>query len=186
MAGVSRQLVATILDVYDFSRFQTVVDVGGGNGALLAAILVRNPGMDGVLYELPTVAERAGALLAESGVADRCDVVEGDFFESVPAGGDAYLLTRVIHDWDDEAALQILSNCRAAMTEDARLLVGEAVLPAGSEHSLAKLVDVEMLVIGGRERTEAEYRDLLERSGLNLTRLVPSAGAHSLIEAIVA
>ncbi len=184
MSDVSRQLTAAILDVYDFGRFQAVVDVGGGNGALLAAILARNPGARGILYDLPDVAARAGVLLAAAGVADRCDVVEGDFFESVPAGGDAYLLTRIIHDWDDEAALRILDNCRAAMAGDARLLLGEAVLPEGSEPSPARLVDIEMLVIGGQERTEAEYRHLFEHVGLRLTRVVPSAGPYDVIEAV--
>lgn len=186
MVGASRQLVASILDVYDFGDYRTIVDVGGGNGALLAAILARSPGARGVLYELPEVAARAGGLLEASGVADRCEVIEGDFFESVPSGGDAYVLTQIIHDWDDAAALRILENCRAAMADDARLLLGEAVLPDGTEPSLAKVIDIEMLVIGGQERTEAEYRDLLERAGLRLTRVVPSAGPHSVIEAVPA
>jgi hypothetical protein len=184
MVGASRQLVASILDVYDFAGYRTIVDVGGGNGALLAAILGRNPGARGILYELPDVAARAGGLLAASGVADRCEVIEGDFFEFVPRGGDAYVLTQIIHDWDDAAALRILENCRAAMGDDARLLLGEAVLPEGTEPSLAKLIDIEMLVIGGQERTEAEYRELLERARLGLTRVVPSAGPHSVVEAV--
>jgi hypothetical protein len=185
MVGASRQLVASILEVYDFGEYRTVVDVGGGNGALLAAILARNPGSRGVLFDLPEVAARAGGLLEAAGVTDRCEVIAGDFFESVPRGGDAYVLTQIIHDWDDAAALRILQNCRAAMADDARLL-GEAVLPDGTESSLAKVIDIEMLVIGGQERTEAEYRELLERAGLRLTRVVPSAGPHSVIEAVPA
>jgi hypothetical protein len=184
MVGVCRQLVAPILDAYDFSRFRTVVDVGGGSGALLAMILARNPGARGILYELPAVAARAGALLADAGVADRCEVATGDFFDSVPAGGDAYVLTRVVHDWDDRAALQILESCRRAMGADARLVLGEAVLPDGPERSIAKLMDVEMLMIGGRERTGAEYRELLARAGLRMTRVVPGAGGHSVVEAV--
>jgi O-methyltransferase domain/Dimerisation domain len=192
MAGVARQVVAAVLDVYDFGRFRRVIDVGGGNGALLAAILARQPAARGVLYELPEVAARATGLLAASGVADRCDVVEGDFFESVPAGGDAYVLARVIHDWDDRAALRILANCRAAMAEDARVLLVEAVLPDGSEPAdgneslLAKLWDMEMLVIGGQERTEAEYRELLSQAGLQLLRVVPSTSAYHIVEAAAA
>lgn len=185
MVGASRQLVASILEVYDFGEYRTVVDVGGGNGALLAAILARNPGSRGVLFDLPEVAARAGGLLEAAGVTDRCEVIAGDFFESVPRGGDAYVLTQIIHDWDDAAALRILQNCRAAMADDARLL-GEAVLPDGTESSLAKVIDIEMLVIGGQERTDAEYRELLERAGLRLTRVVPSAGPHSVIEAVPA
>jgi hypothetical protein len=184
MVGASRQLIAAILDAYDFSSFDTVVDVGGGNGALLALILSRNPGARGVLYELPGVTERAKALLADAGVIDRCEVVAGDFFESVPAGGDAYVLTQIVHDWGDKAATQILQNCRAVMDDDARLLLGEAVLPDGPERSLAKFIDVEMLVIGGRERTETEYRELLAGAGLRLTRVVPSALVHSVVEAV--
>jgi SAM-dependent methyltransferase len=186
MIGASRQLIAAILDVYDFGRFRTVVDVGGGNGALLAMILAANPNARGILYELPDVAARARALLAEAGVAERCEVVGGDFFEAVPRGGDAYVLTQVVHDWDDQAASRILRNCRAAMSGNARLLLGEAVLPDGAEPSLAKLVDLEMLVIGGRERTVAEYRDLLEHAGLRMIRVVPSSGPHSVVEAAVA
>jgi hypothetical protein len=184
MVGASRQLIAAVLDAYDFSGFRTVVDVGGGNGALLALILAGNPDARGILCDLPAVADRAPALLADAGVADRCEVVAGDFFESVPTGGDAYVLTQIIHDWDDEAATRILTNCRAAMHDDARLLLGEAVLPDGPERSLVRFIDVEMLVIGGRERTESEYRELLARAGLRLTRVVPSDLLHSVIEAV--
>ena len=184
MVGASRQLIAAVLDAYDFSGFDTVVDVGGGNGALLALILAGNPGARGILFDLPAVTDRAQALLADAGVADRCEVVAGDFFESVPAGGDAYVLTQILHDWEDEAATRILRNCRAVMNDDARLLLGEAVLPAGPERSLARFIDVEMLVIGGRERTEAEYRKLLAGAGLRLTRVIPSALLHSVVEAV--
>jgi O-methyltransferase len=123
-------------------------------------------------------------LIAEAGVADRCDVLTGDFFQYVPAGADAYLLRHIVHDWDDEAATRILANCRAAMDADARLLLGEQVLPDGPAPSRAKRSDLEMLVIGGRERTEAEYRELLERAGLRPTRVVPSPGTHSVVEAV--
>lgn len=186
MVGASRQLIAAILDVYDFGAFRTVVDVGGGNGAMLAMILARHPEARGVLYELPGVAARARPLLAGAGVADRCEVVAGDFFEDVPAGGDAYLLTQIVHDWPDDDAARILANCRAAMRDGARLLLGEAVLPDRVEPSLAKFIDVEMLVIGGRERTAAEYRELLASAGLRLTRVVRSAGLHSVVEAVAA
>jgi O-methyltransferase domain/Dimerisation domain len=186
MRGISRQLTAAILDVYDFAAFGSVVDVGGGDGALLVAILARNPDTRGVLSDLPEVAARAKGLLATSGVAERCDVVAIDVFESVPAGGDAYLLSRVVHDWDDAAALRILRNVRAILPARARVLLVEAVLPDGDEPSLARVFDIEMLVIGGRERTEAEYRALLARAGLRLTRVVPSAGPFSVIEAVAA
>jgi SAM-dependent methyltransferase len=186
MSGVSRLLTAAILDVYDFSRFGSVVDVGGGDGALLATILARHPAVRGVLVELPEVASRAAEALAASGVADRCEVVVGDMFVSVPEGGDAYLFARVVHDWDDAAARRILATCRAAMPHGGRVLLAEAVLPEGNEPSAARLVDLEMLVIGGRERTEPEYRQLLADAGLELTRVVPSAGPYSLVEAVAA
>ena len=120
--------------------------------------------MRGVLYELRDVAARARVLIAEAGVADRCDVLTGDFFQYIPAGADAYVLTHIVHDWDDEAAVRILATCRTAMDGDARLLLGEQVLPDGPAPSRAKRSDLEMLVIRGRERTESEYAELLERA----------------------
>jgi hypothetical protein len=192
MTAFSRGLSSAVLDAYDFSRFRTVADVGGGNGALLAAILARHPGLRGTLVELPEVAARAPGLLSAAGVADRCEVVEGDMFESVSPGRDAYVMSRIIHDWDDQAAARILENCRSAMRADGRVLLVEIVLPDASESSdssealLAKLWDMEMFMVGGKERTRGEYRDLLARAGLRLLRTVPTAAVYHVIEAAAA
>jgi SAM-dependent methyltransferase len=185
MTDLSRQLIAPVVEAYDFTGVRTVVDVGGGNGALLATILTANPQARGILHDLPDVVAGAKRLLAAAGVDDRCDLVGGDFFTCVPAGGDAYLLANILHDWDDERAVRILANCRAAMADGGRVLLGEAVLPDQAEPSLAKLMDLVMLLNtpGGRQRTLAEYRHLLHRAGLRLSRTVPGE-MYSLIETI--
>jgi len=187
MTSTSAQLIAPVVTAYDFSGIGTVVDVGGGHGALLAAVLAAHPHLQGVLYELPEVVAGAGRLLTEAGVRDRCTCVAGDFFESVPWGGDAYLLSNIIHDWDDARAVRILSNCRAALDDGGRVLLAEAVLPEQVEPSPAKLIDLAMLVMGpGRQRTESEYRDLFQRAGLRLSRIDPSGPAFSIVEAVAA
>jgi hypothetical protein len=174
-----------IIGAYDFSRFGTVVDVGGGRGGLLAAILSANPHLRGVLFDVPTVVAGADGELSRAGVGDRCRVVGGDFFDSVPKGGDAYLLSGVIVDWGDDQAVKILSTCRAAMADTACLLIAEMVLPEGVAPSLGKFVDLNMLVMtGGCQRTEAEFRALLDRAGFRLVRIVPSSGRLSLVEAV--
>jgi hypothetical protein len=185
MTSFSKSGAVSIITAYDFSRLRTIVDVGGGRGALLAAILSANPHLQGVLFDRPAVVAGADEELSGAEVIDRCKVVSGDFFDSVPEGGDAYLLSGVIHDWDDDHAVEILSTCRAAMADTACLLLAEIVLPEGAAPSMGKLVDVEMLVItGGRQRAEAEFRALLDRAGLRLTRIVPSSGMVSLLEAV--
>jgi predicted SnoaL-like aldol condensation-catalyzing enzyme len=183
MTAFSRQEEAAILAAYDFSRFTRIVDVGGGHGSLLAAVLGAYPNTEGILFDLPSVVEGAPELLARSGVAQRCQVARGDFFDQVPAGGDAYILKRVIHDWDDEQSVRILRNCRAAMTNEARLLVSEGIVPSGGEPSEAKLFDINMLVsCGALERTEQEYADLLDAAGFEMTRVIPTQSPLSLIE----
>ncbi|MGH3787659.1 MAG: methyltransferase [Pseudonocardiaceae bacterium] len=186
MTSFSTSETASIVNAYDFARFNTVVDVGGGRGGLLSAILAANPTVQGVLFDLPTVVAGADDEIAGAEAVDRCKVVSGDFFDSVPEGGDAYLLSNVIHDWDDDRAVQILSRCRAAMADTACVLLAEFVLAEGASPSVAKLVDLEMLVMtaGGRQRTEAEYRALFGRAGLRLTRVVPGTGKVSLVEAV--
>jgi hypothetical protein len=178
MSSVTAYVAATV-EAYDFSKFDRIVDVGGGHGALLLGILSANPRLRGVLHDLPGVV--AGALGVRSGaIADRCEIVGGNFFEGVPAGADAYLLSGVIHDWDDEAATKILRNCRRAIRPDGTLLLVEAVLTPSSAPSRA-LMDVLMMVLtGGRERTEDEFRSLLQAAGFSLTRVIPTAGASIL------
>jgi ubiquinone/menaquinone biosynthesis C-methylase UbiE len=162
-----------------------VVDVGGGRGLLLAGVLAANPRCHGVLYEQPEVIASADRWLQEAGVGDRCELVSGDFFESVPAGGDVYLLSHVIHNWDDAHAERVLANCCRAMTPDGRVVLVEALMPSKVELSpLVKLMDLNMLLLcGGRQRTEAELAELLERAGLELARVVP-AGGSSVVEAV--
>jgi hypothetical protein len=186
MTSLSTSEATNIVEAYDFSRFSTIVDVGGGQGGLLAAILSANPHLRGVLFDMPTVVARADGELSSAKVIDRCKVVGGDFFHSVPEGGDAYLLHNVINDWNDDQAVQILSKCRAAMPDTACVLVAGVVVPEGGEPSIGKLADLGELVMNadGRQRTEAEFRALLGRAGLHLTSIVPSSGMVSLVEAV--
>jgi SAM-dependent methyltransferase len=163
---------AELPGVHDFARARTVVDVGGGKGALLAALLAGHPHLTGVVLELPHVVATTRDWLGQQGLGDRCEVIGGDFFASVPAGGDVYLLSRILHDWDDERCLALLGSCRRAMTPGSELLIIERVIPAGGKPSLALEWDIHMLAnTGGRERTEAEYRALLDRSGFELRSL---------------
>ena len=186
MTSISTSAAASIVQAYDFSRFSTIVDVGGGRGGLLAAILSTNPHLQGVLFDVRAVVAGDDDEISGAEVVDRCKVVSGDFFDSVPAGGDAYLLSNIIPSWDDDHAVEILSTCRAAMADTACVLLAESVLPEGAAPSMGKLVDLEMLVMtsGGCQRTEAEHRTLLGRAGLRLTRIVPSDGLVSLVEAV--
>ncbi|MBA2385167.1 MAG: methyltransferase [Actinobacteria bacterium] len=162
---------------------ELVVDIGGGTGGLLAALLGRHTGLRGIVVDLPHSAAAAEARLAEAGIADRCTFVSGDFFAEVPAGGDVYVLSQILHDWDDEAATRILRTCRAAAEPSSGLLILDAVLPEGDGAHLAKLLDLHMLVLhGGRERTEAEWRVLLRAGGFELER-AEVTGAFPVIEA---
>jgi DNA-binding transcriptional ArsR family regulator len=186
MTSMSTNEAVSITTAYDFTRFGTIVDVGGGQGGLLAEILSANPHLHGVLFDMPTVVAGAAEKLARAGVADRCTVVSGDFFDSVPNGGDAYLLSNVIHDWDDDHAVKILSACRAAMADTGYVLIGEIVLPEGATPSMGKLMDLITLVMtsGGRQRTEAQFRAVLDQAGLRLSRIVPTTSSVSFIEAV--
>ena len=188
MSSFSTTLAGSIVEAYDFTHFSTVVDVGGGRGGLLAAILAANPNLQGVLFDKPAVVVGAEEVISSAQVLDRCKVVSGDFFDSVPEGGDVYLLGDVIHNWDDDHAVQILGRCRAAIATTGCVLLVEPVLPEDAAPSMAKLADLGMLIMtsGGRERTEAEYRTLFDRAGLRLTRIVPSAALVSLVEAVPA
>jgi len=192
MTGLSALVVDAVVTAYDFSGARQVVDVGGGHGSLLAAILVANPATRGILLDLPAVVAGAAPVLAAAGVADRCQAIGGDMFAAIPAGGDVYVMKQVLHDWDDAAARRILRSCRAAMTaQDARLLLVERVLPERAEHTpIAQghaLGDLNMLVrTGGRERTESEFARLLDEAGMRLLRIVPTRSHSSLVEAAVA
>lgn len=180
MADWTKQVAVAAAAAYDFSRFATIIDVGGGNGTLLAGILGATAGPRGIVFDRPNVAARARVRLAEMGLAKRCSAVGGDFFEDVPRGGDAYLLKHVIHDWNDERALEILKICRRAMSPGAKLLIIEGVYPRRLDQSQASrgaaANDVNMLVCtGGRQRSEPEFRALYEAAGFTLTRFVPMA-----------
>ena len=180
LTGASNRAV---LEAYDLGRFGTIVDVGGGNGAFLAAILEAHPAVRGVLFDQAHVIDGAGPVLTD--VADRVSIVAGSFFDSVPRGGDAYILKWIVHDWEDEQAIALLRVCRAAMSTEATLLVIERILAPPNEGPEGKFSDLNMLVLpGGRERTEDEYRDLFERAGLRLTRTVESDGGFAVIEAV--
>jgi len=182
MNGVHGGETGPMLDAYDFSRFGSIVDVGGGNGAMLAAILQRHPDLQGVLFDMPEVAERARRGPIGSLPSARCRVEGGDFFSEVPAGADAYLLRHVIHDWQDDAAMVILRNCREAMNPNGRILVVEYVIPPGNGLSFGKWLDLMMLLVGGRERTEVEFRGLFAAAGLHLKNVVQTGAGVSLLE----
>ena len=172
---------------YDFSDFRTIVDVGGGRGILLAAILARHGHLQGTLFELPSVAAGATAVLESARVGDRCTVIAGDFFHAVPAGADCYVLANVLHDWDDTRAAEILASCRNAMTRHGRVLIVERLIPDEPTEAVPVLLsDINMLVLtsGGRERTNSEYRSLVEAAGLGLGRICPVTFPYGIIEAL--
>jgi hypothetical protein len=187
MVGFHGAEPPAVVEAYDFSPFKTVVDVGGATGNMLAAILTRYPAPRGVLFDRPHVVSDAPALLQARGVAQRVTIEPGNFFETVPAGGDAYILSHVIHDWTEELCLTILGHCRKAMKPNGRLLIVEMVLPTGDTPHPGKVLDMVMLVMpGGQERTEAEYASLLGKAGFKLARVVPTASAVSVVEAVLA
>ena len=167
---------------YDFSKFRRIVDVGGGRGGLLAEILKLYPTPKGVLYDQPQVVAHPD-YLTTAGVRDRCEVVAGNFFESVPRGADAYVVKRIIHDWDDDICVGILRRCRDAVSDEGRVIVVDAVVPAGNEFHSSKPSDLLMMVLlGGRERAEADFRSLFRRAGLKLNQIVSTASVVSIVE----
>ncbi len=184
MSSFSSVVAAAVVAAYDFSSSATVVDIGGGDGTLLAAILKANPRLRGVLADLPHVAEGAQRRFTTDGLTDRCEIAAGSFFESAPAG-DTYVLKWIIHDWDDQRSVEILKNCRSAMATNGRVLLVEGVIQPGPATSFSKCMDLNMLVMtGGRERTEAEYRALLDSAGLRLARVIPTHTEMSVVEAV--
>jgi hypothetical protein len=183
MTGLSQDVAAAVIDVYDFSPFSHVVDVGGGRGALLGAILAARPALRGTLFDQAGVVAHAGAVLARLGVADRCTVAAGDFFQEVPAG-DLLLLKGILHDWDDVAAGAILQTCRRKVAASGKILVIERVLAGPNEGQDAKFADLNMLVgPGGRERSKAEFEAVFASAGLVLTRIFSTSTRMMLVEA---
>jgi hypothetical protein len=188
MTSMSAAVMPAVLQAYDFSGIRRLADVAGGHGRVLGSILRAYPAMQGILFDLDHVIAGAPSHLRRLGVADRCQTVAGDFFQSVPAGADAYLMKHIIHDWEDEQALAILGNIRTALADqrDGRVLLLESVIPSGPQPDLGKLVDLEMMLMpGGRERTAEEFGALLARAGFELTRIVPTESPLSVIEAKV-
>jgi len=174
---------AAMLDAYDFSGIKTLADIGGGNGSLLAAVLRRYPQMRGILFDLGHVVGRARSGMQALGLEQRCSVIEGNFFESIPGGADAYLMRHIIHDWNDEQSVQILTHCRKVIPADGRVLLVEFTVSGPNQASLGKDADMMMLTFpGGMERTVEEYRALFEQSGFRLSKVTTTKSAVSVVE----
>ena len=185
MTSLSLGSSMAVIQAYDFSGIAKLVDIGGGHGFLLASVLQKYTNMTGILYDTAPIVEEAMGLLEKKGVADRCETVGGNFFESVPNGGDAYIMKHIIHDWNDDECITILKHCRKGIIDGGKLLVIEMVVPTGNEPSLSKLLDLQMLaVLPGCERTEAEYDTLFNESGFKLTKIVPTTSPYSIIEGV--
>ncbi|WP_448951545.1 methyltransferase [Labrys neptuniae] len=187
MIGVHGPETPAVAQAYDFSQFDTIVDVGGATGNLLTTILARHQGPRGILFDRPYVVADAPALLATRGLTERVTIEAGTFFEAVPAGADAYVLSHIIHDWNEEQCLAILGHVHRAMRPGGRLLLIEMVLPDGDAPHLGKMLDMVMLAVpGGQERTSDEYRQLLAQAGFRLTQVIPTASEVSIVEAVQA
>ena len=187
MVGLHNQEPPAVAAAYDFSVFKTIVDVGGATGNMLAAVLNKHPGPRGILFDRPHVVTDAPALLAAKGVSDRVTIESGDFFKSVPAGADAYIVSHIIHDWNDDRCQVILRHVRDSMKPTSRLLIVEMVLAPGDEPHPGKMLDMTMLSqVGGQERTEAEYDVLLRNAGFRLTHVIKTSSPASIVEAVPA
>ncbi|GBG39398.1 methyltransferase [Mycobacterium montefiorense] len=185
MTSASELAIAPVVAGYDFSRYSTIVDVAGGHGRLLAAILNATPQARGILFDQPHVVADAAPLLKQHRVADRVRVAEGSFFETITEGGDAYVLKHIVHDWPDDEALQILRNVRKAAGAGKHVLLVEMVLPGHDRDFMGNWLDLEVLVeFDARERTAAGYAELLNRAGFRMTRVVPTASVYSVVEAV--
>jgi len=185
MTAFTAQETSAILTAYDFASVDKVVDVGGGQGFFIAEILKANPLLQGILFELPQVIGGAKATIETAIVAERCEIIGGDFFESIPGGGDLYILKNIILNWDDEQSIALLKNCRHAMGTYGKLLVIEAVIPPRNEPSFSKLLDLHMLVVtGGHGRTEAEFQALFSAAGFRLTNIISTHSPTSLIKGV--
>ena len=186
MTSLSGAENPTIASAYKFSGIGTLVDVGGGHGSLLATILKANPKLKGVLFDQASVIARAlkDQHVNAKGIAKRCTLEAGSFFETVPTGGDAYIMKYILHDWNDEQCVKILENCRAAMNKKGRVLVVDNVIPPGNDPNWGKLLDIQMLIIGGRERTKKEFAAMFKRAGLKMTRVVTTKCPLSIVEGV--
>ncbi len=185
MTGIHGRETGAILDAYDFSGIDVIADIGGGNGSKITAILQKYPDMRGILFDLPHVVERARPNIEAAGLGERCQLVIGDFFESVPSGADAYVMRHIIHDWDDDKTLTILKNCHAVMSRRNKLLLVESLIPPGNDPFMGKFLDLTMMLIpGGKERTEDEYRQLYDQAGFDLLRIVPTNTEVGVIEGV--
>jgi hypothetical protein len=185
MTSLSAGAVAAVVEAYDFSGISKLVDVGGGHGLLIASILSKYPSMKGVVYDDPKVVEGAKEVLRAHSVSERGETIGGNFFTSVPAGGDAYILKHIIHDWSDDECVTILRHCHKVMPSGGKVLIVEMVIPEPNVPSIGKLLDLQMLVyLSGQERTSKEYGDLLSQAGFDLQRIVPTPSAYSVVEGI--
>lgn len=183
MSGVTAATNEEILANYDFSSFKTVVDVGGGHGGLITSLLKANPKLKGILLDAPQVIEGARPNIEAAGLSDRCETVAGDFFKSVPAGGDVYVMKWIIHDWNDERAITILKNCRNQMSRNSKIIIVDCVVPENNEPDFSKFFDLNMMVMtGGKERTEKEFAQLLGAAGFKLLRVIPTKVPTSIVE----
>ena len=171
-----------MVNTYDFSVYNTIVDVGGGNGELISAVLNKNTGVKGILFDLPEVISRSGDSISARGLKDRCQLKTGNFFESVAKGGDAYIMRHILHDWSDADAITILSNCKKAMNPGGKILVVEAVIQKGNEPSPFKWLDLTMLMIGGKERTAKQFEQIFSKAELKVNRIVPFQHDLSVVE----
>jgi O-methyltransferase len=184
MTSVSEMCIPAFLEAYDFSGFRKIVDVGGGHGALLRSILHANQASTGVVAEMAAVVPATRSAIAEDRLASRCEATECNFFEAVPAGGDCYVMKHIVHDWADEAALQLLRNIRSVIHADGKLVLAEAVLDDSADPHPGKLLDIEMMAfVGGKERTRNEFQRLLHSAGFALERIIPTKSPLCLLEA---
>ena len=185
MTSFAAGMIKMVLDTYNFSPFKSIADIGGGQGLLLVSILKAHPQLHGILFELPSVAEEANAYLQNQGLSDRCEIIAGDAFKTMPAGHDAYVLKHVLHDWSDEKACHILQRCREAIPEHGKLIVLDAVMTPDNDPHPAKWFDLHMMVaLGGRERTEKEFKELLNRTGFKLTMAKPLPASIGIVEGV--
>ncbi|HEY6185733.1 MAG TPA: methyltransferase [Terriglobales bacterium] len=189
MTTMSTMAIFPAIEAYDFSSYRNIVDVGGGHGFALCTILQKCPDTHGVLFDMHDIIPGGERRIKENSLERRCKTASGDFFQSVPEGGDLYFMKHIIHDWEDDKAITILQNCRKALQgqPNGKVVLLEFVVPAGNEPHMSKIIDIEMLFFpGGKERTEGEFRELFAKAGLRMTRIVPTKSPFSVIEAEVA